>query len=122
MTRSETSRAIDLPARYGGEEFALLMPGADAAKVRLVAERLRRAVEDLCIAHAACPSGQVTISVGVAALVPTIGQDAAALVEAADAGLYVAKRRGRNAVVADDTVISEDLVIVDHALELAEAW
>jgi diguanylate cyclase (GGDEF)-like protein len=90
----------DLPARYGGEEFALLIPGADLAKGLAVAERLRKAVEDLCIAHASSPNGQVTISIGVASLVPAIGEDAECLVEAADAGLYSAKRRGRNAVVA----------------------
>ena len=90
----------DLPARYGGEEFALLIPGADIERALAVAERLRRAVEELCIAHASSPCGQVTISIGVASLVPGIGEDAERLVEAADAGLYSAKRRGRNTVVA----------------------
>jgi diguanylate cyclase (GGDEF)-like protein len=46
----------------------------------------------------------VTISVGVAAMVPGQGDDAERLVEAADAGLYAAKRRGRNAVVAQGTM------------------
>jgi diguanylate cyclase (GGDEF)-like protein len=90
----------DLPARYGGEEFVLLVPGADLERALVIAERLRRAVEDLCIAHASSPGGQVTISIGVASLVPAIGEHAECLVEAADAGLYSAKRRGRNAVVA----------------------
>src|SRR5262249_26152763 len=65
----------DLPARYGGEEFALLMPGAHLEQGLAVAERLRRSVEELCIVHASSPCGQVTISVGVAALVPGIGED-----------------------------------------------
>jgi diguanylate cyclase (GGDEF)-like protein len=90
----------DFPARYGGEEFALLMPGTDIDKALEVAERLRRTVEELCIAHAASPCGQVTISVGVASRVPGLGEHAQRLIEAADAGLYAAKRRGRNAVVA----------------------
>jgi hypothetical protein len=94
----------DLPARYGGEEFVLLVPGADLERALAIAERLRRTVEDLCIAHASSPSGQVTISVGVASLVPGINEAAEALVEAADAGLYSAKRRGRNAVVAHGPV------------------
>jgi diguanylate cyclase (GGDEF)-like protein len=95
----------DLPARYGGEEFALLMPGADLDQALAVAERLRRAVEELCIAHAACPNGRVTISVGVAAMMPGIETDPSNLIEAADAGLYSAKRRGRNCVVAHGTLM-----------------
>jgi diguanylate cyclase (GGDEF)-like protein len=94
----------DLPARYGGEEFALLMPGADLDQALAVAERLRRAVEELCIHHASCPSGRVTISVGVAAMMPGIDIDPSQLVEAADVGLYSAKRRGRNCVVAHGAI------------------
>jgi diguanylate cyclase (GGDEF)-like protein len=94
----------DLPARYGGEEFALLLPGADIDMALNVGERLRDTVEGLCIAHASSPEGQVTISVGVAALIPGVGQNAEHLVEAADIALYAAKRRGRNAVVAHGVV------------------
>ena len=95
----------DLPARYGGEEFALLLPGGDVDMALNVGERLRDAVEGLCIAQASSPEGQVTISIGVASLVPGVGQDAERLVEAADIALYAAKRRGRNAVVAHGPVV-----------------
>lgn len=95
----------DLPARYGGEEFALLLPGVDVDTALRAGERLRRAVEGLCIAHASSPNGQVTISVGVAALVPGVAEDAEHLVEAADIALYAAKRRGRNTVVAHGAVV-----------------
>jgi diguanylate cyclase (GGDEF)-like protein len=90
----------DLPARYGGEEFALLMPGADLEEALTVAERLRRAVEELFISHASSPIGQVTVSIGVSAMVPGVGMRPAQLIETADVGLYSAKRRGRNSVVA----------------------
>ena len=66
---------------------------------------MRRAVENLCIAHASSPNGQVTISIGVASLVPGVAEDAEQLVEAADIALYAAKRRGRNAVVAHGAVV-----------------
>ncbi len=88
----------DFPARYGGEEFALLLPGADTEKALEVAERLRWAVESLYIVHSEAPAGVVTVSIGVASLIPSEGEKAERLVEAADIGLYAAKRQGRNAV------------------------
>jgi len=105
LLRETATGEDDLPARYGGEEFALLLPGADVDMALNVGERLRDAVEGLCIAHASSPEGQVTISIGVASLVPGIAQDAEHLVEAADIALYAAKRRGRNAVVAHGAVV-----------------
>lgn len=90
----------DLAARYGGEEFALLLPGADLERAIAVAERLREAVNRMAIAHADAPELLVTVSIGVAAMMAHPGEQAARLIEAADAGLYAAKRRGRNAVVA----------------------
>jgi diguanylate cyclase (GGDEF)-like protein len=94
----------DFAARYGGEEFALLLPGADVAKASEVAERLRRTVECLSIPNAQSPYRYVTVSVGVASFVPDEKDSAETLVEAADAGLYAAKRRGRNAVLVQAPV------------------
>jgi diguanylate cyclase (GGDEF)-like protein len=90
----------DFPARYGGEEFALLLPGARLEKANEIAERLRRTVESLSFVNAQSPFGFVTISIGVASFVPDGDDNVETLVEAADAGLYAAKRRGRNCVVA----------------------
>jgi diguanylate cyclase (GGDEF)-like protein len=110
LLMSVACRPGDLPARYGGEEFAVLLPGASLAGARIVAERLRRAVEELCIANADAPLGQVSVSIGLASMVPSLGDKslgdkslgdkARSLIEAADGGLYAAKRAGRNAVVA----------------------
>jgi diguanylate cyclase (GGDEF)-like protein len=97
-------RPGDLSARYGGEEFAVLLPGASLGGARVVAERLRHAVEELCIAHADSPLGQVTVSIGAASLVPSLGDSAKGLIEAADEGLYAAKRGGRNAVVVHSDI------------------
>jgi len=88
-------------ARYGGEEFALLLPGLDVARTAALAEEARRAIEELLIAHDEAPCGFVTISIGVDAVIPTKDQSSAELVEGADGALYAAKRRGRNAVVAN---------------------
>lgn len=94
------ARAQDFTARYGGEEFALLLPDTDCAQARVIAERLRQTVEDLGITHSGAPRGYLTLSVGVASLMPGDGQTPARLIEFADAALYAAKRQGRNAIVA----------------------
>jgi diguanylate cyclase (GGDEF)-like protein len=95
---------LDLAARYGGEEFAVLMPGMDLEAATSVAERLRKAVEERHLPHVKAPSGFLTVSIGVAAFHPAPGARSQALVEAADAALYAAKRRGRNTVVAHEPV------------------
>jgi GGDEF domain-containing protein len=93
-------RDTQLAARYGGEEFAVLLPGIDLETAARIAERIRRAVEELLIAHAGAPWGFVSVSVGVASMVPGERSSPQELTEAADACLYEAKQRGRNAVIA----------------------
>jgi hypothetical protein len=101
--RNLVARDPDFTARFGGEEFAVLLQGASLEAAVAAADRLRSAVEDLRIAHETSPKGFVTISIGVASVVPSKGDTAQRLVETADAGLYEAKRRGRNMVVAHTT-------------------
>jgi diguanylate cyclase (GGDEF)-like protein len=102
--RMFAGRHPDFVTRYGGEEFAVLLQGASVDEAMKAAERLRRAVEEARVMHEASPRGIVTISVGVASLVPEEGQSAHQLVDAADASLYEAKRRGRNRAVAHPVV------------------
>lgn len=92
-------RAGDLVARYGGEEFVALLPGLSLADAYVVAEQLRTRVEALRIPHPAGPNAVVTVSAGVASVVPGTGP-ASRLTSAADAALYEAKRRGRSQSVA----------------------
>jgi len=89
-------RKTDVAGRYGGEEFivVLLHAGIDGAGV--FAERLRGAVAASAAAHAGPQPVSVTVSIGVAELGP--GEDAEAVVRAADAALYAAKDAGRNRV------------------------
>ena len=86
-------------ARYGGEEFCLLLPNSNAARATQVAEKVRATVEGLAIPHLTSACKTVTVSVGVATITPGAAQPQDDLIEAADAALYAAKRRGRNAVV-----------------------
>ena len=89
-------RTGDLVARYGGEEFALLAPATDAEEALALAQGICRELERLALPHAQSPYGVVTISIGVAALVPSDGNDSGMLVRCADQALYRAKQAGRN--------------------------
>ena len=93
-------RETDLVARYGGEEFAIVMPDTPIATALGVAERLGTAVAALAETHALTPDQTVTISVGVAAMIPTRHNVPLDLIDAADVELYEAKRNGRNRVSA----------------------
>jgi diguanylate cyclase (GGDEF)-like protein len=85
--------------RYGGEEFCLLLPDTDSVRAREIGEMVRAAVQDLAIPHCTSSYQTVTVSVGVACTKPNDSQRPGDLIEAADAALYAAKHRGRNAVV-----------------------
>lgn len=102
-------RPADLVARYGGEEMVVLLPNTHADGAQAVAEQVRAAVEAAGLAHAANqPLGLVTISIGVATVVPVPVPEASiapeALVAAADEALYRSKRGGRNCVSAATSV------------------
>jgi len=96
-------RKMDLAARYGGEEFAVIAPECHPEKAASLAERLRVAVEKICLKT----NGQslcVTTSVGVAfAFWPGSERTSAELIHSADAYLYEAKRSGRNCCRVEET-------------------
>ena len=91
-------RAADLAARYGGEEFVLVLGETDADGARWVAENVRQHVNELGIPHAT-PSRRVTISCGVAFVMPRSGLSLDVLLRSADHALYQAKAAGRDMVV-----------------------
>ena len=92
------SRPADLVARYGGEEFAVILPQCDGNGASFVAEQVAQAVRRRRLEHAANPLGYLTISVGCATMVPSLGQHASTLIQRADEALYEAKHNGRNQV------------------------
>jgi two-component system chemotaxis family response regulator WspR len=94
----QLKRPADLAARYGGEEFALLLPNTDLAGALRVGEACRAGLEQLKLPHPGAPGGVVTMSMGVACVVPGDEDGPGALIARADAALYGAKRDGRNRV------------------------
>ena len=96
--RNNTMRAADFAARYGGEEFIVVLPDTDVVGAGKFAERVRHQVLALDIEHSKSPFGKVTISLGIASVVPGSDDEAPALIEAADQALYKAKHEGKNCV------------------------
>ena len=89
-------RAGELVARYGGEEFVILLPGADLAHAHETAENCLALMQQERLPHAASlAANYVTISIGVASVLPDSAQDPIRLVNAADAAMYRAKSTGR---------------------------
>ena len=107
----ENTRQIDIPARYGGEEFIVIVPHVNKQGALRLAERIRHLVEkEKFPGEETQPGGNMTISGGVASY-PEDSDDVDTVLEAADKALYVAKRGGRNRVVA----YSGDLAAVSHS-------
>jgi diguanylate cyclase (GGDEF)-like protein/hemerythrin-like metal-binding protein len=97
ITLKQWFRADDVVCRMGGDEFLVICPHTDGARGHQVAERVRAAVSSMRV-----PTGEGewkgSISIGLAALSPSL-HDVKALIKAADAAVYEAKRQGRNRVV-----------------------
>lgn len=99
-------RPGDLLARYGGEEFVVVLPCTNPEGAYLIAENMRVRVEALNISHAASNvADHVTISLGVASLVPHHSRELDELQVAADKALYQAKHEGRNRVAVFDAAV-----------------
>jgi len=90
----DSVREIDVAARYGGEEFAVLLPDTSRLGAFVVAERIRRRIEDR-FSRARTP---VTVSGGLA-IFPEDASTPADLIVKADAGLYGAKAAGKNRIL-----------------------
>jgi diguanylate cyclase (GGDEF)-like protein len=90
-------RVSDVACRYGGEEFILVFIDADVTVAQERAERVRAAASQLFLSHHGQSIGTVRLSAGVAVF-PVHGKSGEALVQAADAALYQAKRAGRDRV------------------------
>ncbi len=97
---SETvQRSGDCVARYGGEEFAVILPATDEKGALRVAEKIRQTVENMGMEHTKSSVAPcVTLSLGVAAIIPSENETPEYLIKCADKALYAAKSSGRNRV------------------------
>ncbi|MDZ8185717.1 MAG: diguanylate cyclase [Nostoc sp. ChiSLP02] len=92
-------RPADLVARYGGEEFIVILPNTQGKGAMSVAEKILQAVRNLEILHAQSSiSSYVTVSIGLASVVPNPQFSPQHLIEAADKALYTAKHEGRDRI------------------------
>ncbi|MFT4939140.1 MAG: diguanylate cyclase (GGDEF)-like protein [Paraglaciecola sp.] len=97
-------RGSDVVARYGGEEFVVLLPEGDSADARVFAEYLCKKIFSLGIKHdySTC-ADVITVSVGVATVIPSDDVSREGLLTQADEQLYRAKKKGKNQVCFNDT-------------------
>jgi diguanylate cyclase (GGDEF)-like protein len=96
----KAQRNQDLVARYGGEEFAVIMPNTHASGAFHVAKEIQAGVRDLQISHDQSAVSQcITLSMGVATMIPTWETSPGDLILAADKALYQAKEQGRDRIM-----------------------
>jgi diguanylate cyclase (GGDEF)-like protein len=90
-------RPGDLVARYGGEEFAIILPQTSVTGAVQVADLIIQTLESLEIPHqTSLISSNLTISMGIASLIPSLDSSFQVLIEVTDKALYQAKTEGRN--------------------------
>ena len=98
-------RVPDAAARYGGEEFVVILPETENEGAMLIAEKIRKAVENLKIPHTASDTAPfVTVSLGVVTAYMTNFTAAEQIVNMADEAMYAAKQTGRNKISNAATV------------------
>lgn len=98
----EVKRPTDLVARYGGEEFAVILPNTNFRGAVRVAQNIQLAVQRLRIIHlGSSVSDFLTLSLGIASIVPCDRQSPKVAIALADKALYRAKEQGRNRYCTD---------------------
>ena len=101
MIQENCKRAEDFPARYGGEEFAIICSGINAENAKNLAEKIQEQLFYCAIPHAGnLDQNQVTLSIGIASIIPQKSDNSNDLLREADRALYLAKKQGRDRVIS----------------------
>ena len=109
ILQQQTQRPGDVVARYGGEEFIIMLPNTPITGAIQVAQAIQHSVDASHLSHAKSPvADQVTLSLGLACVIPRHHLEANDLILRADQSLYRAKHQGRNQLAYDDL----DLVVL----------
>lgn len=107
VLQSTTQKPTDLVARYGGEEFAMILPNTSITEAMQISANIQSQIKHLQIPHAQSQVNPwVTLSMGIACLVPTPQTSASQLVDYADQALYQAKTTGRDRAIAKDLTLT----------------
>ncbi len=94
-----TRRPYDIPARYSSKKFAALLPHTDMAGAMIIAEGIKAEIEKTAIPHIKSPIKDImTLSFGVATMVPEKGKDCAELITMAEEALSESKQEGRDQI------------------------
>jgi diguanylate cyclase (GGDEF)-like protein len=105
--REVTRTSSDLVARYGGEEFAVILPNTGSAGAERVSKAILMGIQDLQIPHMhSKTTGFVTVSLGVATVIPHPSRSLETLLQLADQLLYQAKQKGRNTYMIQDLMVA----------------
>ncbi|MBX7220217.1 MAG: diguanylate cyclase [Blastocatellia bacterium] len=105
LLQDELKRPGDLIGYYSGDQLMVLLPETPVEGARIVAEKMKAAVENLAIPNSRSPRGIITISLGMASTVPQNRTSCAAIVAAVELALFQSQRAGGNQVVMGQTIV-----------------
>ncbi len=103
--RNHCKRIFDTPARYGGDEFGIILPNTKSTEAFIIAESICKDVEKQNIPHTASPIKDiVSVSIGIATVLPEINTKALSIILLADEALYESKKNGRDRITLSRAV------------------
>jgi len=105
VIKNTLNRSSDFSSRWGGEEFFVLLPDTDAKGTHKIAEQIRVNIKKTKVQFSNGIDTSVTVSIGVASMVPRDIDSVESLIEHADKLLYVAKKNGKDQVCAAEVPV-----------------
>ncbi|MGR3279399.1 diguanylate cyclase domain-containing protein [Acaryochloris marina NIES-2412] len=101
VLQNSVRRSGEIAARYGGEEFAIILPNVNSVEATQVASAIRNAIHQLQIPHStSIAQTYVTLSMGIATMIPSLNNSPQELIKASDNALYQAKAQGRDRYIS----------------------